>query len=193
MRPVTLTDADGMRIYRRSLAFLLITAAAEVVPDASIYIEHSAPTLGAYYCRVRGRAPFSADELARIEERMRAIVAADERITKVPGTREQAMALFEERGERDKVRLLAHRSQESVVLYELRGPPRLPAGLHGALDALPRALPAASGIRRGSSCSIRIRPAPRELTPFEPYPRLFATFAEAGEWLDRLESAARAR
>ena len=98
VRPVTLTDADGMRIYRRSLAFLLITAAAEVIPDASIYIEHSAPTLGAYYCRVRGRASFSADELARIEERMRAIVAADERITKVPGTREQAMALFEERG-----------------------------------------------------------------------------------------------
>ena len=28
--------------------------------------------------------------------------------------------------------------------------------------------------------------SPSELTPFEPYPRLFATFAEAGEWLDRL-------
>ncbi len=28
--------------------------------------------------------------------------------------------------------------------------------------------------------------SPARLTPFEPYPRLFTAFAEAGEWLDRL-------
>jgi uridine kinase len=185
VRPITLTDADGMRIYRRSLAFLLITAAAEVFPDASIYIEHSAPTLGAYYCRVRGRSSFSADELARIEERMRAIVAADERITKVPGTREQAMALFEERGERDKVRLLAHRSQESVVLYELRGRRDY---LQGYMVPSTRCLERFRLLPHPPGFVLQYphQASPSELTPFEPYPRLFATFTEAGEWLDKL-------
>ena len=65
--PITLADGDGTRIYRRSLALLLVTAAADLFPDASVFIEHSAPTLGAYFCRVRGRANFSRDELTRIE------------------------------------------------------------------------------------------------------------------------------
>ena len=72
--PITLADGDGTRIYRRSLALLLVTAAADLFPDASVFIEHSAPTLGAYFCRVRGRANFSRDELTRIEQRMRELV-----------------------------------------------------------------------------------------------------------------------
>ena len=76
--PVTLADGDGTRIYRRSLALLLITAASELFPEASVFIEHSAPMLGAYYCRVRGRAAFATEELAAIEQRMREIVEANE-------------------------------------------------------------------------------------------------------------------
>jgi len=34
--PVTLADSDGARIYRRSLAFLLVTAASEVFPEARL-------------------------------------------------------------------------------------------------------------------------------------------------------------
>ena len=35
--PVTLADGDGTRIYRRSLSLLLITAASELFPDASVF------------------------------------------------------------------------------------------------------------------------------------------------------------
>ena len=119
--PVTLSDTDGSRIYRRSLTLLLVTAAAELFPDAAVFVEHSAPTLGAYYCRVRGRAPFTPAELDAIAARMREIVAADVPIhkTKVPVA--QAVAIFDARGETDKARLLAHRQQDSLVLYELCG------------------------------------------------------------------------
>ena len=69
--PVLVTDADGARIYRRSLAFLLVTAAAEVFPEADVMILHSAPTVGGYFCSVRGRAPFSRADLRTLEARMR--------------------------------------------------------------------------------------------------------------------------
>ncbi len=119
--PVTLSDTDGSRIYRRSLTLVLVTAAAELFADAAVYVEHSAPTLGAYYCRVRGREPFTLDELDRVAARMRAIVEADLPIRKTKVPTAQAAAIFEARGETDKARLLAHRLQDSLVLYELCG------------------------------------------------------------------------
>src|SRR5512136_2874353 len=52
--PVTTGEGDGVRIYRRSLSFLLMTAASEVFPGADVSIEHSASTVGGYFCEVRG-------------------------------------------------------------------------------------------------------------------------------------------
>jgi uridine kinase len=183
--PVTLTDTDGTRIYRRSLAFLLITAAAELFPEASVFIEHSAPTLGAYFCRVRGRAAFSPSELSQIEHRMRALVSADEPIRKTTVTRAEAIAIFERRGEADKARLLAHREKDTIVLYELAS--RLDY-LQGYM------LPSTGRLRQfalhplapGFLLQYPHQSSPTRLTTFEPYPSLFSTFAEAGEWLDRL-------
>jgi uridine kinase len=185
LTPITLADGDGTRIYRRSLALLLVTAAADLFPDASVFIEHSAPTLGAYFCRVRGRANFSRDELTRIEQRMRELVQADAPIIKTKVTRGEASAIFEARGETDKVRLLAHRAQESLVLYELAGRREyfqgymLPSAGRLTLFAL-------HGHSPGFVLQYPHQSSPTRLTPFEPYPRLFAAFAEAGEWLDRL-------
>jgi uridine kinase len=183
--PVTLADGDGMRIYRRSLAFLLVTAAAELFPEASVFIEHSAPTLGAYFCRVRGRSNFSRDDLAHVERRMRALVESDAPITKLNVSREEAIAIFEARGETDKARLLTHRSRNSLVMYELDGRRDYFQGYM---------LPSAGGLRQfalhvhapGFVLQYPHQSSPTELTPFESYPRLFAAFAEAGEWLDRL-------
>ena len=47
--PVTTADSDGTRIYRRSLTFLMIAAAAEIFPERIITVHHSMP-FGGYYC-----------------------------------------------------------------------------------------------------------------------------------------------
>src|SRR5262245_11039980 len=171
--PVTLADNDGIRIYRRSLSLLLITAASELFANASVFIEHSAPTLGAYYCGVRGRAPFTTEDLAAIERRMREIVAADEPIRKTTVTRAEAIAIFEQRGETDKARLLAHRDRETITLYELRSRPDYFQGFM---------LPATGRLRQfalhplapGFVLQYPHQASPEKLTPFEPYPRLLA-------------------
>ena len=182
---VTLNDTDGSRIYRRSLTLVLVTAAAELFPDAAVFVEHSAPTLGAYYCRVRGRAPFSAGELEAIAWRMRAIVAADVPIHKTKVPLAQAVAIFEARGESDKARLLAHRQQDSLVLYELCGRQDYFQGYM---------LPSTGRLRQfalhplgaGFVLQYPHTATPGELERFEAYPKLFEAFAQAGAWLDTL-------
>ena len=182
---VTLNDTDGSRIYRRSLTLVLVTAAAELFPHAAVFVEHSAPTLGAYYCRVRGRAPFSAGELEAIAGRMRAIVAADVPIHKTKVPLAQAVAIFEARGESDKARLLAHRQQDSLVLYELCGRQDYFQGYM---------LPSTGRLRQfalhplgaGFVLQYPHTATPGELERFEAYPKLFEAFAQAGAWLDTL-------
>ena len=50
VEPIDVSSRDGMRIYRRSLTFLLITAARELFPTATIEIDHSLP-FGGYLLR----------------------------------------------------------------------------------------------------------------------------------------------
>ncbi|HEY8536217.1 MAG TPA: hypothetical protein VIL25_07195 [Vicinamibacterales bacterium] len=183
--PVTLADADGTRIYRRSLSLLLVTAADELFPGVAVHIEHSAPTLGAYFCRVRGREPFTRAELDAIAARMREIVDADEPILKRRVPLAEAIAICEARGETDKVRLLSHRQQDWLVLYELRGRQEYFQGYM---------LPSTGRLRQfalhphahGFVLQYPHQSSPTTLTTFEPYPKLFRTFEQAGAWLETL-------
>ena len=95
--PVTMSTTDGSRIYRRSLAFLLLVAARELFPTAKVMVDHSMP-FGGFYCEVESRAPFSADEIARLEKRMREIADADEPIIKQRTSIETAREIFERQG-----------------------------------------------------------------------------------------------
>ncbi len=183
--PVTTASTDGMRIYRRSLVFLLAAAAAQVFPEAEVYVEHSATTAGAYFCEVRGRKPFTQSELDQIENRMREIVAADEPFAKSKVPLDESVELFRARGEHDKVRLLAHRRKDSLVLYHLGGyrdyfqgymVPSAGYLSHFALHAFPP----------GFMLQFPHQSRPTQLDPIAPYPKLFAVFEEAGRWLDRL-------
>jgi uridine kinase len=115
------TDSgDGTRIYRRSLAFLLTVAAAELFPGSQTLIDYALPS-GAFFCKVRGREPFSERELRAVEARMREIVAAEDLITRHTISLEEAVELFSECGDDDKVRLLEFRTKNYLTIYKLRG------------------------------------------------------------------------
>jgi uridine kinase len=183
--PITLHDGDGVRIYRRSIVFLLVTAASELFPDASILVDHAATTAGAYFCSTEGRAPFTQEELDALARRMRDIVDANEPIRRLDVPLADAVATFTRRGEEDKVRLLAHRTRGRLNLYELRGRrdylqgymvPSTGSLRYFALHAFPP----------GFMLQFPHASAPTELGPIPPYPKLFAVFEEYGRWLERL-------
>jgi uridine kinase len=183
--PVAVDDSDGARIYRRSLSFLLVTAAAELFPGVDLFIEHAAPAVGGYFCEVRGREPFSQQELWRIEARMREIVDEDAPLVKSEVPVGEAMDLFRARGELDKARLLAHRAKATLHLYELRGRRDYFQGYMVQSAGCLRQF-ALHAYPPGFMLQFPHQSRPQQLAPLTPYPKLFEVFEEAGHWLDRL-------
>jgi uridine kinase len=176
-----LSDSDGVRIYRRSLAFLLVTAVRELFPEAQIFVEYSVP-FGGFFCQVRGREPFSVKELAQIETRMRQIVAEDAPITKERVPLEDAVELFRARDEMEKVKLFLRRRKDYLMLYNLRGTRDY---FHGYMVS-------STGYLRyfalylyppGFVLQYPRRHRPTELLTRHDYPQLTAIFQEYGEWL----------
>ncbi len=115
---ITLAESDGMRVYRRSLAFLLIAAAYELFPQAQIIIDYGL-NFGAIYCEVQGRSTFSQVELKQIGKRMKEYVEADMPIEKNRLPIEVAEEIFRKRGQVDKLRLLKPRTKPYLTLYTL--------------------------------------------------------------------------
>src|SRR5215208_1819349 len=74
--PVTMSDPDGARIYRRSLTFLLEMAFTDLFPDATLFVDHSVAS-GGYYCQVTGHKTLSETELESLKVHMRELVGAD--------------------------------------------------------------------------------------------------------------------
>ncbi|MDQ1300731.1 MAG: uridine kinase [Chloroflexota bacterium] len=178
--PLGMDDRDGSRIYRRSLTFLLVVAARELFPDARLSVDHSV-TFGGYYCNVENRPPFTPDELARLEARMREIAAADEPIGKERVPLAEAVALFRARGDDEVVRLLTYRRKDYLALYTLRG---VRDYFHGYM------VPATGYLRHFAlhpyppGFILRFPPrASLELEPVVAYPKLMDVFREYGHTL----------
>jgi uridine kinase len=184
LRPVTLGEPDGMRIYRRSLTFLLASAFEELFPGAWLTVDHSVSS-GGYFCQVRGRPDLDQGELERLEERMRQLAEADLPFGKEQVPLEEAIELFRQRGYVDKVRLLSHRRKPRMVLYSL-GDHR--DYHHGYM------LPRTGYLRRfgltltegGFTLRFPRRHASDRLLPLPEYPKLLATFRQYGDWLETL-------
>jgi uridine kinase len=178
---VFLSDSDGVRIYRRSLAFLLVAAVRELFPEAQIFVEYSVP-FGGFFCQVRGREQFSVKELAQVETRMRQIVAEDAPITKERVPLKDAIELIKARGEEEKVKLLLRRQKDYLILYDLHGTRDY---FHGYMVPSTRYLRyfAIYPYPPGFLLQYPRRHLPTELLPMQEYPQLTAIFREYGEWL----------
>jgi uridine kinase len=183
--PLSMATGDGMRIYRRSLCFLLIVAARELFPQARVIIDHSL-TLGGLYCQVVGRECLNEEELARLAERMREIGAADEPITRQDVPLAQAIELFREQGYEDKVRLLRHRRKDYLPIYTLRG---IGDYFYGYMVPSTRYLGhfALRPYPPGFILSFPPRYEATDLSPFHDFPRLAVVFREYGEWAQAME------
>jgi len=182
--PLTMSDADGARIYRRSLTFLLEAAFSQIFPDAILTIDHSVSS-GGYFCQVSGHKPLTEAQVKKVEKRMREIVKADEDFKREVVPLDEAIEYFKRVGEDDKVRLLKYRQRKDLVLYRL-GEHR--DYHHGYM------VPSSGYLRWFELVHLRDafimrfprRHAPTVLTPMTNYPTLLHTFREYGEWLTKL-------
>ncbi len=112
---IDLTREEGMRVYRRSLVFVMIVAARDLFPDGKVTVEHS---LGkGLYCEVDLGRELTAEDVARIEERMRQIVSEDRPFVRKRMPRAEAITLSRASGQREKVKLLGQLQRDFVSMY----------------------------------------------------------------------------
>ena len=184
IKPVTMSDDDGARIYRRSITFLLEAAFEELFPDASMTLDHSV-SAGGYYCEVIGREPLNKEELQKLDARMREIVIQNLSFDKKTVPLQEAIDYFQKKGFQDKVRLLKYRQKEYLVLYQL-GDHR--DYHHGYM------LPSTGFLHwfelniagDGFVLNFPRRNTPTQLLPTASYPKLLSTFRQYRNWLTRL-------
>ena len=184
IRPITMGEPDGMRIYRRSLTFLLAAAFEPLFPEAELTVDHSVSS-GGYYCEISGRDPLTAADLASIEARMREWVEADIPFAKTHIPLKDAIEHFQRLGFDDKARLLAHRRKPHLVLYDLASHRDYH---HGYMVPSSGYLKWFGLVMTDGGFTLRFprRHNPTQLLPMPDYPKLLATFREYGDWLDAL-------
>ncbi|MBI5352351.1 MAG: nucleoside kinase [Chloroflexi bacterium] len=183
-KPVTMDTADGARIYRRSLVFLLEMAFADLFPKGKLTIDHSLSS-GGFYCQVTGRGMLSQDELDALKAHMLKLVKEDHPFERKEVSIQEAVEYFKELGYDDKVRLFAYRQKDYVTLYNLNG--RMDY-MHGYMVPSTGYLRwfGLSHVHSGFTIQFPRRHSPKELEPLGSYPKLISAFRQYGDWLTRL-------
>jgi uridine kinase len=184
VRPVTMEDDDGSRIYRRSVTFLLEAAFEDLFPELDLSVDHSLSS-GAFYCKVVGRQTLTKAELEALETHMRDLVKADLAFEREQVPLKDAIDYFRSKGQTEKVQLLNYRQKDFLVLYSLKEHRDYH---HGYMVPSTAYLKYFALTSMGDGFALRFprRFSPDKLMPMPDSPKLLATFKQYGDWLDRL-------
>jgi len=106
---------SGIKVYQRSLAFVMIAAAHEIFPQGTVTVEHSLSK--GLYCELYIGQPITLDHLNTLEMHMRQIVAENRLITMKNVPIAEAVELFRTVGQSEKVKHLEQLKREQVKIY----------------------------------------------------------------------------
>ncbi|HZT88262.1 MAG TPA: threonine--tRNA ligase [Stellaceae bacterium] len=113
---VTPQTPEGLEILRHDAAHVMAEAVKELYPETQVTFGPATEN-GFYYDFARD-TPFTPEDLAKIEERMREIVRRDEKITREVWNREEAVAFFDKIGERYKAEWIREiPADEEISVY----------------------------------------------------------------------------
>ena len=112
-------EPSGMRVYCRSLCFLLFKAARDVFPGSELYMEH--PISRGYFCHLRkaDKSDITPDDLKLLEARMKELVDQDKPFHRYDVQTDRAIKEFRKAGYDDKVRLLESSGEAYTDYYTL--------------------------------------------------------------------------
>ena len=112
-------ESSGMRVYCRSLCFLMYKAATDVFPESKLYMEH--PISGGYFCHLRKKddTDLTCEDLKLLEAKMKELVEKDLPFHRYDVQTERAIKEFRKSGYDDKVRLLETSGEAYTDYYTL--------------------------------------------------------------------------
>ncbi len=99
-----MTSPSGSRAYTRTLFFVLCKAVQDLYPAHDVIID--IPVSNGFYVDVRFGRPATDEDVDKIRQRMQEIIDAKMPIRRYMVPTEEAIALFEEKGDVEKVKLL---------------------------------------------------------------------------------------
>ncbi len=184
VRPITMADADGARIYRRSLTFLLEYTFQHTFSEGYLTVDHSIAS-GGYFCQVHERDPLTEADIQRLQTEMEALVAQDLPFIRKEVPLEEAMAYFRQKGCNEKLRLLSSRKKQYLTLYQLNDHLDYHHGYMVPSTGYLRWF-ALSPTHEGFVLRFPRRHRPTELLPLPDSPTLLDTFRRYGDWLANL-------
>jgi uridine kinase len=185
VQPVTMADADGSRIYRRSLVFLLETAFEDLFPESMLTVDHSVSS-GGFFCQVMGETPFTPARLDTLEKHMHELVDQNLPLIRREVPLQEAIDYFSEKKQYDKVGLLKYRTKDHLVLYALDGHKDYHHGYMVPSTGYLRWFGVRLEDSEGFVLRFPRRHAPKELLPMPEVPKLLSTFRQYGNWLSHL-------
>lgn len=112
---VRLDCSDGMRIYQRSLSFIFIRAAMEIMDNCKISVEHSISK--GLYCEMPCDLKIDSEKVSQIKGRMIEIISNNEPFYKESVPVENAIEIFKKFNMDAKVKLMKYRRNDFVNLY----------------------------------------------------------------------------
>ena len=178
-----LTHHTARLVYVRSLAFLLYKAAQDLFPGSKLTMEH--PISKGFFCRIKkndGKI-LDANDLAALRVRMRAIVAEDIQFHRHEARVEDAVKMFGDMGQVDKVKLLETSGKAYTDYYTLGDTADYYYG---------RLVPSTGYLniwdieayRDGILIRIPDRDHPDRLAEMQDQPKTFEVFSESLRWND---------
>jgi len=113
---ITPKDHEGVEIIRHSCAHLVGHAVKQLYPNAKMVI---GPVIEeGFYYDIATEKPFTPEDVAAIEARMKELIAQDYDVIKIMTPRAETIKIFQDRGEEYKLRLIEDMPEvEAMGMY----------------------------------------------------------------------------
>lgn len=115
---LTARDEAGLRVMRHTCSHVLAEAVKNLFPEAKLTI---GPAIDSGYYYDFDAAPFSREDLDKIEKEMKKIIKKGAKLERFTLPREEAVRFMEERGESYKVELIQELPEDAEISFYRQG------------------------------------------------------------------------
>ncbi len=116
VEPVLAQTPEGLEVIRHSTAHLMAMAVQQLYPGTQVTI---GPVIeDGFYYDFAAKAPFTVDDLPKIEAKMKELAKADYKIERIEVPREEAIKTFAAMGEKYKVEIIEGIPEDVVSIYK---------------------------------------------------------------------------
>ncbi len=114
---IDISSSPGMRIYVRSLCFILGMATNDILPQSRLRIEYHISN--GYFCQINNHQKISEDVIAKIKARMQEIISMNKTFNLEETHTQDVIDIFKSMGQKDKVALLETSNQTYSYYYHI--------------------------------------------------------------------------